>query len=141
MVHQRTCQVHMAMYTFSRRKSLWESITEVFEVQYGIHMDPRTAYQRCHELQYNQFGSVQVLMSAMRDYQRIAPGMLTDSVLECILWNKVPVFVQQEIKEITVGSVQELLQKLLHAESVVQERNSWLNNEQDNTSVPRRSRG
>ena len=80
-------------------------------------------------------------MSAMRDYQRIAPGMLIDSVFECILWNKVPVCVQQEIKEITVGSVQELLQKLLRAESVVQERNSRLNKEQDSTSVPRRSRG
>ena len=72
-------------------------------------MDPRTAYQRCHELQQNQFGSVQGLMSAMRDYQRMAPGMLTDSVLESVLWNKVPVTLQQEIKEITVGSVQELL--------------------------------
>ena len=50
-------------------KSSWESITEVFKAQYGIHMDPRTAYQCCHELQYNQFGSVQGLMSAMRDYQ------------------------------------------------------------------------
>ena len=45
-------------------------------------MDPRPAYQHCHELQYNQFGSVQGLMSAMSNYQRISPGMLTDSVLE-----------------------------------------------------------
>ena len=57
----------------------------------------------------------------MRDYQRMAPGMLTDTVLESILWNKAPVSLQQEIKEITVGSVQELLQKLLCAESVVQD--------------------
>ena len=28
-------------------------------------MDLRTAYQHCHELQYNQFGSVQGLMSTM----------------------------------------------------------------------------
>ena len=47
-------------------------------------------------------------MSAMRDYQMMAPGMLTDSVLESILWNKVPVRLH-EIKVITVSSVQELL--------------------------------
>ena len=72
-------------------------------------MNPRTAYQRYYKLQYNQFDSVQGLMSAMRDYQRMAPGMLTDTVLESILWNKAPVSLQQKIKEITVGSVQELL--------------------------------
>ena len=59
----------------------------MFKAQYEIHMDPRTAYQRCHELPYNQFGSVQGLMSAMRDYQRMAPG--TYAMLESILWNKV----------------------------------------------------
>ena len=71
-------------------------------------MDPRTAYLHYYELQYNQFGSVQGLMSAMKDYQRMAPGMLTDAVLESILWNKAPVSLQQDIKEITIGSVQEL---------------------------------
>ena len=45
---------------------------EVFKAQYAIHVDPRTPYQLYHELQYNQFGSVQRLMSAMRDYQRMA---------------------------------------------------------------------
>ena len=60
-------------------------------------MDPRTAYQHYHELQYNQFGSVQGLMSAMRDYQRMALGILTDSVLESILWDKAPVSLPQEI--------------------------------------------
>ena len=58
----------------------------------------------------------------MRDYQRMAPQKLTDTVLESILWNKVPVKLQKEVKEITDGSVQELLQKLLKAESVVEER-------------------
>ena len=72
-------------------------------------MDPRTAYQHYDKLQYNLFDSVQGLMSAMKDYQRMAPGMLKDTVLESILWNKAPVSLQQEIKEITVGSVQELL--------------------------------
>ena len=62
----------------AKDKSSWEE----FKAQYGIHMDPRPAYQHCHELQYNQFGSVQGLMSAMSNYQRISPGMLTGSVLE-----------------------------------------------------------
>ena len=57
----------------------------------------------------------------MRDYQRMAPQKLTDTVLESILWNKVPVRLQKEVKEITDGSVQELLQKLLKAESVIEE--------------------
>lgn len=51
----------------------------------------------------------------------MAPQKLTDAVLESILWNKVPVKLQKEVKEITDGSVQELLQKLLRAESVVEE--------------------
>ena len=67
--------------------------------------------------------------------------MLRDSVLESILWNKTPVSLQQEIKEISVSSVQEPLQKLLHAESAVQEQNQWLSREQDSISVLRRSRG
>lgn len=80
-------------------------------------------------------------MSSMRDYQRMAPGMLMDSVLEFVLWNKVPVSLQQEINEITVGSVHEPLQKLLRAESVVQEQNRRLSREQDGTAVPRKLRG
>jgi len=47
---------------------------------------------------------------------------LSDSILESILWNKVPVELQKEVGEITNGSVQELLMKLLRAESVVAER-------------------
>ena len=103
-------------------KSSWNAIVPVYKGQYGVHMDPRTAYQCCHELQYSQFMSVQGLMNAMRDYQRMAPRKLTDDTLESILWNKVPLELQQEVKEITDGSVQELLQKLLRAESVVAER-------------------
>ena len=38
-------------------KVQWERIKEVFKGEYGIHLDPRTAYQRCHELRYEQFGS------------------------------------------------------------------------------------
>ena len=66
--------------------------------------------------------SVQGLMNAMRDYQRMAPRKLTDDTLESILWNKVPMELQKEVKEITDGSVQEFLQKLLWAESVEAER-------------------
>ena len=94
----------------------------VYKGQHGVHMDPQTAYQRCHELQYSHFMSVQGLMKAMHDYQRMAPHKLTDDTLESILWNKVPVELQQEVKEITDGSVQELMQKLLRAESVIAER-------------------
>ena len=53
----------------------------------------------------------------------MAPQKLTDVCLESILWNKVPVELQREVKEITTdGSVHELLQKLLRAEAVIQER-------------------
>ena len=58
----------------------------------------------------------------MRDYQRMAPQKLRDETLESILWNKVPIELQHEVKEITDGSVQELLQKLLRAETVLAER-------------------
>ena len=47
-------------------------------------------------------------------------------MLELILWNKAPVELQREIKEITVGSVQELLHKLLRVESTLQQKERWL---------------
>ena len=43
----------------STHKGSWEEIGHVYRGQYGVHMDPRTAYHRCHELQYEQFKSVQ----------------------------------------------------------------------------------
>ena len=58
----------------------------------------------------------------MREYQRMAPEKLSDSTLESILWNKIPIELQQEVKEITDVSVQKLLMKLLRAEAVVAER-------------------
>ena len=85
-------------------------------------MDPRTAYQRCHDLQYDSFGSVQGLLEAMRDYQRMAPQKLSDANLESILWNKVPIKLQKEVGQLTEGSLQELFQKLLKAEEIVRER-------------------
>ena len=102
----------------AEQKTSWETIVQTFRGQYGIHLDPRVAYQRCHELQYERYGSAQGLLNAMRDFQRMAPEKLTDNILESILRNKVPVELQQEVKEIS-GSVQELLQKLLRAESVL----------------------
>jgi len=86
-------------------KASWKKIVKVYKGQYGIHLDPRTAYQRCHELSYDQFGSAQGLLDAMRDYQRMAPQKLSDETLESILWNKVPTELQKEVKEITDGSV------------------------------------
>ena len=70
----------------SEQKGSWKQIVSVYRGQYGVHMDPRTAYQPCHELQYEQFKSVQGLE---RYYQRMAPQKLTDADLESILWNKV----------------------------------------------------
>ena len=66
-------------------KANWESIVKVFKGEYGVHLDPRTAYQRYHELQYEQFGSAQGLVAAMREYQRMAPKKLTNVRLESIL--------------------------------------------------------
>ena len=105
-----------------RDKASWSKIVEIYRGQYGVHLDPRTAYQRCQDLQYSQFGSAQGLLDAMRDYQRMAPRKLNDETLESILWNKVPLELQKELGEIPAGSVQELLQRLLRAKIVIQER-------------------
>jgi len=58
----------------------------------------------------------------MRKYQRMAPEKLSDSILESIPWNKVLIELQQEVKEITDGSVQELLMELLRVESAERKR-------------------
>ena len=52
----------------------------------------------------------------------MAPEKLSDATMESILWNKVPIALQQELKEIPDGSVQELLQRLLRAEATLKER-------------------
>ena len=39
------------MLTDEERTS-WTAIARIFQGQYGVHMDPRTAYLRCHELRY-----------------------------------------------------------------------------------------
>ena len=60
-------------------------------------MDPRTAYQRCHDLQYDSFGSVQGLLESMTNYQCMVPQKLSDAALESILWNKVPIKLQKKL--------------------------------------------
>ena len=75
-------------------KTSWNKIVKIYRGQYGIHMDSRTAYQRCQELQYSQFESAQGLLNARRDYQRMALEKLTDATMESILWNKVPLELQ-----------------------------------------------
>jgi len=49
----------------TEEKTSWSSIKKTYKAQFGIHMDPQTAYQRCHELQYSDFGSVQGLLESM----------------------------------------------------------------------------
>ena len=106
----------------SEERGSWATTKKIFQGQYGIHMDPRTAYLRCHELQYEELGCVQALLEAMREYQRLAPDKLSDVNLESILWNKVPVVLQKEVGEMKDWSLQELFQRLLKAEARVQER-------------------
>ena len=100
-------------------KESWDRMVEIYRGQYNVHLDPCTEWFQ--ELHYKQFGSAQGLLDVMRDYQHMAPWKLTDETLESILWNKVPIELQKEVKEITDGSVQELLYKLLKAEAVLQE--------------------
>ena len=87
----------MARTVKTEDKTSWQKIVEIFRGQYGIHMDPRIAYQRCHDLQYDGFGSVQGLLEAMRDYQRMAPQKLSDANLESILCNKVSIKLQKKL--------------------------------------------
>jgi len=47
----------------SEDKKSWNMIVFAYRGQYGVHLDPRTVYQRCHELQYAQFGSAQGLLA------------------------------------------------------------------------------
>jgi len=50
-------------------KELWPFIVQAYKSHYGVHMDPRTAYLRCHKLHYHDFKSAQGLLEAMKDYQ------------------------------------------------------------------------
>ena len=81
-------------------KATWANIVQSYKGHYGVHMDPCTAYLRCHELRYNDYTSVQGLLEAMKDYQRKAPDQLSNDNLISILWNKVPFKLQKEVGEI-----------------------------------------
>jgi len=48
-------------------KTSWDTIVAVFKEEFGVNLDPCTAYQCCHELRYDQFGSAQGLLAAMRE--------------------------------------------------------------------------
>ena len=50
------------------------------------------------------------------------PEKLSDATMESMLWNKVLIALQQKLKEIPDGSVQELLRRLLRAEATLKER-------------------
>jgi len=76
---------------------------------------------------------VQGLLEAMKDYQWMAPDQLSNDNLISILWNKVPFKLQKEVGEIKDWSLQELLQRLLRAESRVEERDHHTNQ-----AVPKR---
>ena len=106
----------------TEEKASLGSIKKIYQAQFGFHMDPQTAYRRCHELQYSDFGSVQGLLESMREYQCIAPSKLSDANLESILWNKVPYPIQREVGEMKEWTLNELFQRLLKAESRVLER-------------------
>ena len=66
----------------------------------------------------------------------MAPHKLT-------VWNEVPIELQQEVKEIPDGSVQELLQQLLRAEAVLaeQKRRSQLSEVTPRMSTGSQERG
>ena len=82
---------HTWQRTLNREdKNNWNNTVQVYKGHYGIHIDPRTAYLRCHELQYNEFSSVQGLLEAMQDYQHVAPDQVSNDNLISILWNKIP---------------------------------------------------
>jgi len=54
---------HTWQHTFSRYdKMQWDSIVASYRGHYGVHIVPRMAYLSCHELQYNDFYSVQGLL-------------------------------------------------------------------------------
>ena len=103
-------------------KKSWTDIVRIYKGHYGVHMEPRTAYLRCHELRYEDFVSVQGLLESMKDYQRKAPDQLTDDNLLSILWNKAPYRLQKEVGDIKDWSLQELFERLLRAESRIAER-------------------
>ena len=103
-------------------KKSWVDIVRVYKGHYGVHMEPHTAYLRCHELRYEDFLSVKGLLGSMKDYQRMAPEQLSDDNLLSILWNKAPYRLQKEVGDIKDWSLQELFERLVRAEARLTER-------------------
>jgi len=62
MVFIRCSKAHVAANISKEGKAQWNSIVKCYKGQYGIHMDPRTTYLHCHELQYSDFSFVQGLL-------------------------------------------------------------------------------
>ena len=102
-------------------KKSWSDIVRIYKGHYGVHMEPRTAYLRCHELRYEDFLSVKGLLESMKDYQRMALDQLSDDNLLSILWNKAPYRLQKEVGDIKDWSLQELFERLLRAEARIAE--------------------
>ena len=100
---QPSLYMAMYIYTLSRRSLHGKGLQKYLKpnVEYIWIQEQHTSVAMNCNTDY-QFGSVQELISALRDYQRMEVCYITDSMLESILWNKVPVSLQQEIKEITV---------------------------------------
>jgi len=114
---------HIWKHTLRREdKTQWNNILASYRSHYRVQIKPRTAYLHCRELQYGDFHSVQGLLEAMKDYQRMAPDQLSNDNLISILWNKVPIKLQKGVEEIKDWSLHELLHCLLRDEARVAER-------------------
>ena len=73
-------------------------------------MDTWTAFLRCHELHYEELGSVQVLLEVMREYQCLALKKLSNANLKFILWNWVLVVLQKEVERlVTSRTISEII--------------------------------
>jgi len=68
-------------------KGTWASIMQSYKGHCGVHMDPRTAYLHCHEMQHSDFPSVQELLKSNKG---LPMDQLSNDNLISILWNRVP---------------------------------------------------
>ena len=57
MVLKWTSKSHWQRTLKDTDKASWQRIVEIYCGQYGVHLDPRIAYQKCQELQYSRFGT------------------------------------------------------------------------------------
>lgn len=70
-------------------KTSWSYIIKVS--MDGVHMNPQAAYVHCHELWYNDIGSVHGLLEAICEYQCVALNKLPDDNLESFYGTKYPI--------------------------------------------------